>query len=41
VAWIYKGRTFDVTTGKRDAETDVIFTPDSDGKLHVADVVFK
>lgn len=41
VAWIYKARTFDVQTGRRDAEADVIFAPGSDGKLHVADVVFK
>ena len=41
VMWIYKSRTFDVPTGKRDSETDVIFTPSSDGKLHVADVLFK
>ena len=41
VMWVYKSRTFDAPTGKRDSETDVIFTPSSDGKLHVADVVFK
>lgn len=41
VAWVYKARTFDVQTGRRDNETDVIFSPGSDGKLHVADVVFK
>ena len=41
VAWIYKSRTFDVPTRRTDPETDVIFTPSSDGKLHVADVVFK
>ena len=41
VAWIYKSRTFDVATRKTDPETDVVFTPSSDGKLHVADVVFK
>ena len=42
VAWIYKSRTFDVSTRKTDPETDVIFTPSpDDGKLHVADVVFK
>ena len=41
VAWIYKSKTFDVPTRKTDAETDVIFTPSSDGKLHVAEVVFK
>jgi hypothetical protein len=41
VAWIYKSRTFDVPTRKTDPETDVIFTPSSDGKLHVADVLFK
>jgi hypothetical protein len=41
VAWIYKSRTFDVPTRKTDAETDVIFTASADGKLHVADVVFK
>ena len=41
VAWIYKSRTFDVPTRKTDPETDVIFTPSSDGKLHVAEVLFK
>ena len=41
VAWIYRSRTFDVATRRTDPETDVIFTPGSDGKLHVADVVFK
>ena len=41
VAWIYKSRTFDVATRKTDPETDVVFAPSSDGKLHVADVVFK
>ena len=41
VAWIYKSRTFDVPTRKTDPETDVIFTPSTDGKLHVAEVVFK
>ena len=41
VAWIYKSRTFDVATRKTDPETDVVFAPSSDGKLHVAEVVFK
>ena len=41
VVWIYKSRTFDVPTRRTDPETDVIFTPSSDGKLHVTDVVFK
>ena len=41
VKYIYKSRTFDVPTRKTDAETDVIFTPSSDGQLHVAEVVFK
>jgi hypothetical protein len=42
VAWIYKARTFDVPTRKTDPETDVIFTKSrEDGKLHVAEVVFK
>jgi hypothetical protein len=41
VMWVYKSRTFDVPTRKTDAETDVIFTTGGDGKLHVADVVFK
>ena len=42
VAWIYKSRTFDVPTRKTDPETDVIFSPSAeDGKLHVAEVVFK
>jgi hypothetical protein len=41
VAWVYKARTFDVQSGRRDTETDVIFAPGSDGKLHVAEVVFK
>ena len=41
VAWVYKSITFDVPTRKTDPETDVIFTPAEDGKLHVAEVVFK
>lgn len=42
VAWIYKSRTFEVSTRKTDPETDVIFqTSAEDGKLHVAEVVFK
>ena len=41
IAWIYKARTFDVPTGRRDPETDVIFRPGPDGKLHVAEVLFK
>jgi hypothetical protein len=42
VAWIYKSRTFDVPTRKTDPETDVIFTKSADdGKLHVAEVLFK
>ena len=42
VAWIYKSRTFDVPTRKTDPETDVIFSPSAeDGKLHVAEVLFK
>ena len=41
VMWIYKSRTFDVSTRKTDAEAGVIFTKGDDGKLHVADVVFK
>jgi hypothetical protein len=41
VAWVYKSRTFDVATRVTDPETDVIFTPAPDGKLHVAEVVFK
>ena len=41
VMYVYKARTFDVPTRKTDPETDVIFTPSSDGQLHVADVVFK
>jgi hypothetical protein len=41
VAWIYKSRTFDVQSGRRDPETDVIFTPGPDGRLHVAEVLFK
>ena len=41
VVWIYKDRTFDVSTRKTDPETDVIFAPGADGKLHVVDVVFK
>jgi hypothetical protein len=41
VTWIYKGRTFDVGSRRTDPETDVIFTPASDGKLHVVDVQFK
>ena len=41
VMYVYKSRTFDVPTRKTDPETDVIFTPSSDGQLHVADVVFK
>jgi hypothetical protein len=41
VLYVYKSRTFDVPTRKTDPETDVIFTPSSDGQLHVADVVFK
>src|SRR5687768_7351113 len=41
VVWIYKGRTFDVTTRKTDDEADVIFAPSEDGKLHVVEVLFK
>ena len=41
VVYVYKSRTFDVTTRKTDAEANVIFTLQDDGKLHVADVVFK
>jgi hypothetical protein len=41
VTYIYKSRTFDVPTRKTDPETDVVFTPSSDGQLHVAEVVFK
>jgi hypothetical protein len=41
VTYVYKSRTFDVPTRKTDPETDVIFTPSSDGQLHVAEVVFK
>ena len=41
VKYVYKSRTFDVPTRKTDPETDVIFTPSSDGQLHVAEVVFK
>jgi hypothetical protein len=41
VTYIYKSRTFEVATRKTDSETDVIFTPESDGKLHVSEVVFK
>jgi hypothetical protein len=41
VTYIYKSRTFDVPTRKTDPETDVIFTPEADGKLHVSEVVFK
>lgn len=41
VVWIYKSRTFDVGSRRTDAETDVIFAPASDGKLHVSDVQFK
>jgi hypothetical protein len=42
VTWIYKSRTFDVPTRKTDPETDVIFTKSADdGKLHVAEVLFK
>jgi hypothetical protein len=41
VTWIYKSRTFDVSTRTRDAETAVIFSPNPDGKLHVVDVQFK
>ena len=41
VMWVYKSRTFDVSTRRTDPETDVIFSKGSDGKLHVADVVFK
>ena len=41
VVWVYKSRTFEVSTRKTDPETDVIFTPSSDGKLRVTDVLFK
>jgi hypothetical protein len=41
IVWIYKQRTFDVPTRKTDPETDVIFSPGPDGKLHVNEVVFK
>ena len=42
VTWVYKSRTFDVPTRKTDPETDVIFSPSAeDGKLHVAEVLFK
>jgi hypothetical protein len=41
VMWVYKSRTFDVATRQTDPETDVIFAKAPDGKLHVADVVFK
>jgi hypothetical protein len=41
VVWIYKSRTFDVGSRRTDPETDVIFAPAPDGKLHVADVQFK
>ena len=40
VTWAYKARTFDVTTRRTDARTDVIFTRGADGKLHVAGVEF-
>ena len=41
VVWVYRKRTLDVPTRTRDAETDVVFSPGEDGKLHVADVTFK
>ena len=41
VVWIYKERTFDVPTRRTDPETDVVFAPGADGKLHVVEVVFK
>ena len=41
VIWIYKSRTYDVPTRRTDSETDVIFVTATDGKLHVAEVVFK
>jgi protein involved in sex pheromone biosynthesis len=41
VAYVYKSRTFDVSTRKTDPETDVIFASSSDGKLHVTEVEFK
>lgn len=40
-SWIYKDRTFDVTTRKHDAKTTVVFSPADDGKLHVVEVVFE
>lgn len=41
VVWIYKQRTFDVPTRRKDPETDVVFSPGEDGKMHVAEVTFK
>jgi hypothetical protein len=41
VVWIYKERTFDVPSRKTDPQTDVIFSPGPDGKLHVVEVMFK
>ena len=39
--WVYKSRTFDVTTRKTDANTIVVFGPSSDGKRHVVEVRFE
>jgi hypothetical protein len=41
VAWIYKARTFDVSTRQTDAQANVIFASAPDGKLHVVEVEFK
>jgi hypothetical protein len=40
-SWIYKSRTFEVSSRKTDANTVVIFSPASDGKLHVTEVLFE
>jgi hypothetical protein len=41
VVWIYKQRTFDVPTRRKDPETDAVFSRGEDGKMHVAEVTFK
>ena len=41
VVWIYKERTFDVPSRRKDLETDVVFSPGEDGRMHVAEVTFK
>jgi hypothetical protein len=39
--WIYKDRTFDISTRKSDPQTTVVFSPGDDGKLHVVQVKFE